>query len=173
MFSCEGNVSRCGNISSWMVIAIDTVGTLIYREFSGNPSIVEYALMLHPDEDVTKDKQGMTSLVFAASRKVNTLREIFQLLLGIPAVDAMDGHEARLPLDLALSSGRTWNNGFALIVEAAPSALQVRDVKTIFYPFMLAAVPTFGWDNTSIDTIYTILHDAPSVMQTLYPILRN
>ena len=67
----------------------------------------------------------------------------------------MDGREGRLPLDLALSSGQTWNNGIALISEAAPSALQVRDVKTNLYPFMLAAVPTFGWDNTSIYTIYT------------------
>lgn len=143
-----------------------------FIEFSGNPSIVEYALKLHPDEAITKDKRGMTPLVVAA-RKVNTLREIFQLLLKIPAVDAMKGHGGRLPLHLALSSGRTWNNGVALIAEAAPPALQVRDVKTNLYPFMLAAVPTFGWDNTSIDTIYTILRDAPSVMQALCPISPN
>ena len=81
MFSCEGNVSRCANISSLMAIAIDTVGTLIYREFSENPSIVEYALKLHPDEDVTKDKQGMTSLIFAASRKVKSSNCFFEYQL--------------------------------------------------------------------------------------------
>ena len=101
-----------------------------------------------------------------AAGKVNTLPEIFELLLSDASAAEMSDSDGRMPLHLAVASGRTLNNGVAMITKAAPLALQTCDRKTRMYPFMLASVPTYGWDNTCIDTIYTLLRDAPNVMQS-------
>jgi hypothetical protein len=67
---------------------------------------------------------------------------------------------------LAIESGRTLKNGVETIVRAEPLALQTRDIQTRLYPFQLAAIPTFGWDNSNVDTIYSLLYAAPSVLDT-------
>ena len=140
-------------------------------ECGGHPKIVQHALKLHPEEIVQRDDEGRAPLSIAAG-KVNSLPEIFELLLdsngcgNSNAGASMSDANGRLPLHLAVESGRTLNNGVALIASAAPLALRTRDVETRMYPFMLAAIPTFGWDNSSIDTIFGLLRDTPDVMQT-------
>lgn len=134
-------------------------------ECGGHPKIVQHALMLHPEEINFRDERGKTPLMIAAG-KVNTLPEIFELLLSDASAAEMSDSDGRMPLHLAVASGRTLNNGVAMITKAAPLALQTCDRKTRMYPFMLASVPTYGWDNTCIDTIYTLLRDAPNVMQS-------
>lgn len=159
-------------------------------ECGGHTSLVKYALRLHPGQALTRDENGRVPLTIA-STKVDTNPEIIELLLleenqdGVEAFEsssatkndsstsrqkmqsaaAMCDGEGRLPLHLAVQSGRTLNNGVNWIVNAAPLALQTRDVHTRMYPFMLAAIPTYKWDNTCVDTIYTLLRKAPHVVQ--------
>jgi len=78
----------------------------------------------------------------------------------------MSDEGGRLPLHLAIESGRALNNGVDLIAHAAPLALQTRDMETRFYPFQIAAVPNYRWDNTSIDGIFQLLRSSPNVMRT-------
>ncbi len=134
-------------------------------ECGGNPKIVQHALTLNPEEIFLRDERGNNPLMIAA-RKVNTLPEIFELLLSDPDAAKMSDPSGKMPLHLAVSSGRTLNNGVALIVKAAPVALQTPEKSSKMYPFMLASVPTYGWDNTCLDTIYTLLREAPSVIES-------
>jgi hypothetical protein len=47
----------------------------------------------------------------------------------------------RLPLFLALESGRSWPyGGIKELVRALPSSLTTKDTQTLLYPFMMAAV---------------------------------
>jgi hypothetical protein len=110
----------------------------------------------------------MTPLLIAAGI-VNTLPQVLEILLATPGIAGISDPDGRLPLHIALTSGRTWNNGVALIAKAEPSAVETCDSKMSMYPFMLAAIPTYSWDNTSIDTIHTLLRNAPNVMQTFRP----
>ena len=63
------------------------------------------------------------------------------LLDSYPHAAACADGNGRLPLNLALVSGRTWRSGIADILEACPDALfGARDIATHLAPFMLAAV---------------------------------
>ena len=63
------------------------------------------------------------------------------LLDSYPHAAACADGNGRLPLNLALVSGRTWRSGIADILEACPDALfGTRDTATHLAPFMLAAV---------------------------------
>ena len=63
------------------------------------------------------------------------------LLESYPHAAACADGNGRLPLNLALVTGRTWRSGIADILEACPDALfGTRDTATHLAPFMLAAV---------------------------------
>ena len=63
------------------------------------------------------------------------------LLESYPHAAACADGNGRLPLNLALVTGRTWRSGIADILEACPDALfGTRDTATRLAPFMLAAV---------------------------------
>ena len=158
-------------------------------ECGAQSSIVKYALQLHPDQLFLRDIDGRVPLSIA-SAKVDTNPDIFHILLdrseGVDyeklhsrscdsssiivqrvrtSTASMADIHGRLPLHLAVSSGRTWNNGVHLIASAAPLALQTRDTKSGMYPFMLASIPNYKWDNTCIDTIYSLIREAPHVLK--------
>jgi ankyrin repeat protein len=151
-------------------ITIPKIHALI--ECGANPKIVQYVIKRYPNEVIKRDEFGKTPLSIAAS-KVDTMPEIIEILLkaeknnkyGIVSSARMTDNEKRLPLHLAVESGRTWVNGVENIVVAEPLALETRDIKTKMYPFMLAAVPSYKWDNTCYDTIYTLLRAAPHVVK--------
>jgi ankyrin repeat protein len=151
-------------------IPIPLVHALI--ECGANPKIVQYVIKKHPDEVVKRDQFGKTPLSIAAS-KVEIMPEMIEILLqadkmnkgGIVRSARMADKEKRLPLHLAVESGRTWANGVEKITIAEPLALETRDIKTKMYPFMLAAIPSYKWDNTCFDTIYSLLRAAPHVVK--------
>jgi len=63
------------------------------------------------------------------------------MLESYPHAAACADGNGRLPLNLALVTGRTWRSGIADILEACPDALfGTRDTATRLAPFMLAAV---------------------------------
>lgn len=66
----------------------------------------------------------------------------------------------RLPLHLALESGKKWNQGICNLVEVHPDSLACLDTATSLYPFMLAA----QGEVSDLSTVYQILRLNPSVM---------
>ncbi len=144
-------------------------------ECGAHTSLVEYVITLYPDQVLFRDDDGRVPLS-VASAKVDCNTETLELLLKKDACDdkrvtttisaaAMADNKNRLPLHLAVESGRTWNNGVQLIADAAPLALQTCDGLTRMYPYMLAAIPNYRWDNTCIDTIYTLIRKVPHIIQ--------
>ncbi len=159
-------------------------------ECGGHTNLVKYALRLHPEQALWRDKDGRTPLSIACAKN-ETNNEIINLLLGgksrggedsdgnesgsgirenldprgaAAAVASMADTKGRLPLHLAVESGRTLKNGVELIADAAPLAMQTRDVQTGMYPFQLASIPNYKWDNTCVDTIYSMVRSVPHVL---------
>lgn len=83
------------------------------------------------------------------------------LVKGYPdAASAHDG-SGRLPLNLALESGKRWvEGGVGDVVKAAPMALVTRDMKTHLFPFMIAAIGEIN----ALDTVYRLLESNPMAL---------
>ena len=164
-------------------------------ECGGHTSLVKFALGLHPEQALLRDIDGRVPLSIASS-KVDANPEIITLLLeqeeknlaitrtststsSIPVSSSisvqkkvaasMADKNGRLSLHKALESGRTLKNGVELIANAAPQAMETRDIQTGMYPFMLASIPNYKWDNTCVDTIYSMIRSVPHVMQKYCP----
>lgn len=168
----RGTYLSLHNIPTWDdSISFHMIHALI--ECGSNPRIIRHAIYLHPNEVNARDSYGNTPLCIAAS-KVEIVPEIIDILLqadnrnviGSIKSAQMQNGDKRLPLHVAVESGRTWKNGIERIVDAEPLALETRDIKTHMYPFMLAAIPSYKWDNTSFDTIFYLLRRAPHVVKT-------
>jgi hypothetical protein len=94
------------------------------------------------------------------------------------------------PLELALTSGTTWDGGVRRIAKANPKALKLQSPITRLYPFMTAAtalaskneaengadlgeeyvLPTKRQDLNSLRTIYGLLRANPKVLSQAYQI---
>lgn len=68
--------------------------------------------------------------------------------------------DGRLPLHLAISSGKHWFEGVKAIMDAYPDAIMLPDRPTGLYPFMLAAVG----DNADPTTIFELLVANPALV---------
>jgi len=90
------------------------------------------------------------------NRKI--LKKIITKLLQLyPRAARIRDTTGRLPLHLAAEAGRHWDSGMSALVEAAPKAVNTRDIRTNFYPFMLAATAK----NCDVDSIYGLLRANP------------
>jgi ankyrin repeat protein len=69
----------------------------------------------------------------------------------------------RLPLHLALSSGKSWKDGVKELVEAYPDAMSSPDMSSKLYPFMMAAE---GWKGDT-NTTFELLRHSPGLLDDL------
>jgi hypothetical protein len=69
--------------------------------------------------------------------------------------------QGRLPLHLAIASGKRWSEGVKAILEAYPDALSHKDVQTNLHPFLQAAVGP----RADTGTILELLRKDPSVVR--------
>lgn len=101
---------------------------------------------------------------FEAAREL-----IIMLVQAHPASARIGTIEGRLPIHLALENGWPCHD---VLLEAAPEALQVRDMKTGLYPFQTAACSNTSWGEnrkrsrkasqaTALDITYTLLREDP------------
>ena len=77
--------------------------------------------------------------------------------------------KGRLPLHLALESGKTLDNGVDALVEAFPESVRMRDPVTLLYPFQMAAVKRNNSDEVDLaitNAIFILLLDAPELVTT-------
>ena len=69
----------------------------------------------------------------------------------------------RLPLHLALDSGKKWNQGVHDLAQVHPEGLAYVDRTCNLYPFMLAA----KGDRSDLNTVYEVLRFNPSILSDL------
>jgi ankyrin repeat protein len=69
--------------------------------------------------------------------------------------------QGRLPLHMAIASGKRWNEGVRAILEACADGLSIPDGRTRLYPFMQAAVVK----EADTDTILELLRRDPSLIR--------
>lgn len=128
---------------------------------------------------------------FMSSNPVISSRKgmaISALLQRYPVAACVCNHDQQTPLDLAISSGTTWDGGIRKLVRAYPSTVSHVNAKTGFYPFVSAAetfhrestapapIPSTTrdlvtylknmakWDLQSVRTIYGLLRADPIVL---------
>mmetsp|Transcript_43575 Transcript_43575/g.64673 ORF Transcript_43575/g.64673 Transcript_43575/m.64673 type:complete len:677 (-) Transcript_43575:85-2115(-) len=66
-----------------------------------------------------------------------------------------------LPLHLAVSTGKQWDEGVASLVQAAPQALNTRCGRFNLYPFLIAATS----DCNTLDTLFRLMLQTPTLVQ--------
>lgn len=150
-------------------------------ETGGSLRIVKHVLNLYPQDIVRRDADDGATLLMLAVSNVSTEPELLTFLLDAEeqwkgnqsqhtkqdferTVASVPNKKGRLPLHQAVISGRTLQNGVRELVQAEPRAVETRDVETSMYPFCLAAIPSFRWDNTCMDTVYELLRHAPHLL---------
>lgn len=70
----------------------------------------------------------------------------------------------KLPLTLAIESGKTWEGGVQALFEAEPRALSTRDVQSGMYPFMLASIE--NGKSCDLNTIFCLLRADPECVRS-------
>ena len=122
----------------------------------GLGNVIPLAVRLYPEQLSKRDANGNLPLHIAVSTPVEKQRQqrygrfqvtdaVSVLLDAYPQAACVADCHGRLALHLALERGkRSWNFGIQKLVDAAPRALETRDVKTGFYPVQLAAMNQGG-----------------------------
>lgn len=101
-------------------------------------------------KDETEDNAGQPSVIEILLQEN---REVVTAAACIP--DPL----GRLPLHVALTAGKRWNEGLKQLVDAFPDALLTPDSTAKLYPFMLAAE---GWKG-DVCTTYELLRRNPTL----------
>jgi len=107
------------------------------------------------DEEEDEEVPGESSL--------HLLRKILQ---NYPAAAQMRNHADQLPVDLAIESGRRWETGIALLVEAYPLAGLDRRFATQHYPLVLDQLLN---QRHCTETVYSLLSSNPKAL-TVYKV---
>jgi len=116
-----------------------------------------------------RDEEGRLPLHIAVTMSYTSTETLRELLRRFPkAAKIVDA--GRLPLVAAILSGKTWENGVQLLLEAEPRALSTRERLSGLYPFALAATITSSETHKSIadvDTIFQLLKAGPECIRSL------
>lgn len=165
------------------------------------PDVLAFALQILPSEADVPNESKDFPLHIAASAPPHEANcpaqlasgESIDLLLSINSTAARKtDRRGRLPVHLALNSGKTWSNGVRGLVEAFPESVRMRDPPTMLYPFMLAACSSVNnlWkgedgskcdigdldamnntedtrlsaDLAAVNTTFMLLRDAPDIV---------
>lgn len=116
-----------------------------------------------------RDEEGRLPLHIAVIMPFTSTQTLRELLRRFPKA-AKIAHAGQLPLVAAILSGKTWENGVQLLLEAEPRALSTRERISGLYPFALAATITSSETDKSIsdvDTIFQLLKAGPECIRSL------
>ena len=132
----------------------------------GLPSpVVAHALRTNPTHAIQRDALGRTPLMIAASsiRRSNSAEVVHALLNesghGSAKAARITNKEGRLPIDAAGEMGHD-ERVCALLAKAEPRAVDTRDLRDRFFPFMTAAVG----ERSDLTAVYRLLRSTPHVM---------
>ena len=91
------------------------------------------------------------------------------LLNASPLAACIPDPEGRMPLNLALESGKRWNQGIKAIISCYPDALSIPDCKTGLVSFQLAA----SCAKPDLATLFETIRANPSLLMAASPGVRN
>jgi len=147
--------------------------------------VLAFSLQILPGETKVFNEDGNLPLHIAASAppyettvppELAPGRPIHLLLNRSPEGAMKVNKKGRLPLHLALESGKTLNNGVDALVEAFPESVRMRDPVTLLYPFQMAAVKRVDTTDTKnsgevdlaiTNAIFILLLEAPELVATI------
>lgn len=95
-------------------------------------SLTELALLLYPEQLLQRDSQGRLPLHNAAQGSDITV--LLDLLRTCPGAAKFRDARGCFPVQLAIQSGRGWNDGVRQILRANVEALEVMDLHDHLYP---------------------------------------
>ena len=139
--------------------------------------LFDLGLKLHPDQ-VKQKLDGSLPLHLAAECPISIQDKeykdsyyICSLLSFFPDASRISDDLGRLPLHIAIESGKSWDGVIRKLLEAFPSALIRRDGKHYLFPCLLAALPSAEYDCLDesscpqLTTILELLMADPSAAQ--------
>ena len=120
-------------------------------------SLLEYAILLHPDQLLERDKRGQVPLHIATmSCRGDSIVEIVN---ACPDAAKMRDGQGNLPLQNAVQRGLLWSEGVSHLLEAHPVALESLDFDERLYPYVWAK---FGRDpRIGIDALFESVRAKP------------
>lgn len=136
-------------------------------------SMVQFAVEVHardPGALDEPDRDGNLALHVTASRRTQPIEydygqsdidrgsAIVAISNACPHAVRVPNKAGRVPLNLAIESGASWDNGIHQLFEHAPEALEARDRATGLYPFMLAG--SCG----SLEVSFLLLRHSPDLV---------
>eukprot|EP00957_Ditylum_brightwellii_P068304 5185442-Ditylum_brightwellii.AAC.1 len=129
------------------------------------PLFVRFAAALHPEQLQQREgKYGRLPLHLAAVAEYPSLLDAsdpetnIQVLIQLyPDAALCEDYNGKLPIHLALESGKLWDESMQDMFMAWPSSLSIEDRTSCLVPFMLAAVGK----KADINTIYSLLCEGP------------
>ena len=143
---------------------------------------------LNPHHLHEKNQMGRLPLSIAVSSlDLNDHPEIFvplikHLMYLDPRAVSTQDWTGKLPLVLAIESGKSWENGISALLKAEPRALSTRDELSRMYPFMLASVKEYTVSKNEddkdeydfvemnkLDLTYMLLRESPECVRIGIP----
>ena len=140
--------------------------------------VLAFSLQILPGETKVFNEAGSLPLHIASSAppyettvppELAPGRPIHLLLNRSPEGAMKVNKKGRLPLHLALESGKTLDNGVEALVEAFPESVRMRDPVTLLYPFQMAAVKRNNSDEVDLaitNAMFILLLEAPELVTT-------
>ena len=139
----------------------------LYMSDENLPSIFKKVFILtHLDQISKYDPLGNLPLHIAASQLGNDTLVLDTLLNYYPNAAKIPDKHGRLPLVLAIQSGK---QTLRELILAAPQALTTRDITTHLYPFLIAA----STKEAPINAIYELIRHAPEIITLCFRIKYN
>ena len=146
------------------------------------PEIIWHCANLHQTQLTERDKSNFRTPLHWAAKTIiqrrdedggtNDASEVVDILLfssifGSVASASIADMDKRLPLHYATETGAEYDEGIDALVRVCPRSLEERDARTGLFPFALAASCTYPkMSSSSVDTIYRLLREAPSVLES-------
>jgi hypothetical protein len=177
-FKLRELVVRCEGLDFWKKASL-----LIQTEYSGNvldendevynayivhacvgvhgcpPALLEYAILLHPEQLLIQDENYHLPLHIASSRSdAIVLKDI---LGACPDASKIRNRQRQLPVEIAVDSGRSWDDGVGQLLEANPGSLEALNVDERLYPL------TWSRLSGGPNSIFESLRVRPSVCWTV------
>jgi len=122
------------------------------------------ALNLWPEQLKEVDSDGNLPLHIAAfsvsKRKHFRFNTLIKVLSMYPQAAQIPNKNGVLPLQLAIQSGKTWNEGIRELFEAYPEALTTLKIDFRYYPEILALAGEYF----SLKTLYQVIVSKPEVL---------
>ena len=135
--------------------------TLIEYACCHSKILMDRALLSYKEQASQRDSFGRTPLHIAALIGSSCSTEALQSLIDAnPNAPRMTDNEGRLPIDWAAESPNTPIKNLSLLIKGEPRAVDTRDLRNGYYPFVSAAISEY----TSVNNTYYLLRAKPHVL---------